>query len=88
MFIIQPIFQYIIDGTLPLDKSEARKLRMRVAKYCLLDDKLYRRSYLGPLHRCLRPTTALKVIAQMHGHYANDTCGKAMARRIMLHGYY
>ena len=38
------IVSYLKDGLLPEDKEEARKLRVRVAKFVLLDEALYRRS--------------------------------------------
>ena len=36
-----PIMSYLKDGFLPEDKEEARKLRVRVVKFVLMDDVLY-----------------------------------------------
>ena len=38
------IVSYLKDGLLPEDKEEARKLRVRVAKFVLMDEALYKRS--------------------------------------------
>lgn len=38
------IVSYLKDGLLPEDKEEARKLRVRVAKFVLMDEVLYKRS--------------------------------------------
>ena len=38
------IMSYLKDGLLPEDKEEARKLRVRVAKFVLMDEVLYKRS--------------------------------------------
>lgn len=63
------IIKYIVDGICPKDKSEARKLRMKEVRYCMLGGQLYERSFSGLLLRCLGPKQALKVIAEMHGGF-------------------
>ena len=37
-----PIIVYLKDGRLPEDKDETRKLRIRAAKYVLIDEVLYK----------------------------------------------
>ena len=38
-----PIINYLKDGRLPEGKDEARKLRIKAAKYVLIDEVLYKR---------------------------------------------
>ena len=38
-----PIITYLKDGRLPEGKDEARKLRIKAAKYVLIDEVLYKR---------------------------------------------
>ncbi|XP_058215770.1 uncharacterized protein LOC131326879 [Rhododendron vialii] len=40
-----PIVDYITNGTLPEDKVKARQLKIRAAKYLMIGDVLYRRSF-------------------------------------------
>ena len=40
-----PIVVYLKDGRLLDDKDEARKLRIRAAKYVLIDKVLYKRGF-------------------------------------------
>ena len=40
-----PIVVYLKDGRLLDDKDEVRKLRIRVAKYVLIDKVLYKRGF-------------------------------------------
>lgn len=62
---------------------------MKTMRYCLLDRELYRIAYLGPLMRCLRPKSALKVMGKMHERlYGSHLSGRSVSRRIILHGYY
>ncbi|KAF7130049.1 hypothetical protein RHSIM_Rhsim10G0110200 [Rhododendron simsii] len=48
-----PIVEYITNGTLPDDKVKARQLKIRAAKYLLMGDMLYRRSFSLLYLRCL-----------------------------------
>nr|GEU58639.1 hypothetical protein [Tanacetum cinerariifolium] len=43
-----PILEYLKEGTLPGDKKEARKLRLKARQYKLIEGILYRRMHAGP----------------------------------------
>ena len=43
-----PIVSYLKDGKLPEGKDEAKKLRIRVARYVLIDEVLYKRGFSQP----------------------------------------
>ena len=71
------------------DKNEARKLRLRAARYALIDGKLYRRSFYGPYLKCLRPDEAESVMGIVHsGVCGNHSGGKSLAHKVMREGYY
>ncbi|GKE01911.1 reverse transcriptase domain-containing protein [Tanacetum coccineum] len=57
-----PIIEYLKDGTLPGDRKEARKLRIKARQYELLEGILYKRSFLKPWLRCIGPLQADYVI--------------------------
>ena len=48
-----PIVSYFKDRKLPEGKDEARKLRVRSARYVLMDEVLYKRGFSQPYLRCL-----------------------------------
>ncbi|KAD7478315.1 hypothetical protein E3N88_01451 [Mikania micrantha] len=60
------IVRFLTDGSLPDDKAEARKTQSQALQYELVEGVLYRRSYLGPLLRCLTPEEANYVIREIH----------------------
>nr|GFA31902.1 reverse transcriptase domain-containing protein [Tanacetum cinerariifolium] len=66
-----PIVDYLNEGTLPGDKTEARKLRLKARQYELMEGTLYRRSFLTPWLRCVRPLQAEYVMRKsMKGRVA------------------
>ncbi|XP_076935798.1 uncharacterized protein LOC143602646 [Bidens hawaiensis] len=48
-----PIKAYLSSGALPAGKDEARKIKQKAMNYQLTNGILYRRSFLGPLLRCV-----------------------------------
>ena len=50
-----PTVSYLKDGRLPEQKGEARKLKVKSARYVLIDEVLYKRGFSQPLLRCLAP---------------------------------
>ncbi|GJV95837.1 reverse transcriptase domain-containing protein [Tanacetum coccineum] len=61
-----PIMEYLKDGTLPDDRKEASKLRIKARQYELMEGTLYRRSFLKPCLRCVGPLQAGYVIREIH----------------------
>ena len=60
------IVVYLKDGRLPDDKNEARKLRIRAAKYVLINKVLYKRGFSQPYLRCLAPDESNYVLREVH----------------------
>lgn len=63
---MDPIIEYLKSGTLPEDKLEAKKLLYHSSKYCLIEDKLYRRLVSSPLLKCLGPTDSAYALKEVH----------------------
>ncbi|XP_071714411.1 uncharacterized protein [Rutidosis leptorrhynchoides] len=84
-----PIIEFLNKGTLPIDSSEARKIKMKAPMYLLDKGILYRKSFLGPHLRCLNPTQAESIIREVHeGMCAFHSGHKTVASKIMWLGYY
>ncbi|GKA21100.1 reverse transcriptase domain-containing protein [Tanacetum coccineum] len=60
------IMEYLKKGTLPGDRNEASKLRIKARRYELLEVVLYRRSFLKPWLRYVGPLQAEYVIREIH----------------------
>nr|GEY51029.1 reverse transcriptase domain-containing protein [Tanacetum cinerariifolium] len=84
-----PIVEYLKEGTLPIDRREARKLRIKTRQYKLIKGILYRRSFLTPWLRCVGPLQAEYVIREIHEGSCIMHAGlrSVVAKAIRL-GYY
>ncbi|KAF3562629.1 hypothetical protein DY000_02015178 [Brassica cretica] len=49
-----PLIRYLEADILPEDHSEARKIKKQAARYCISQEKRYRRSFSGPYLRSSR----------------------------------
>ncbi|CAL8153304.1 unnamed protein product [Prunus armeniaca] len=49
-----PIIDYLVNGNLPTDKSEARKVQQKAARYYMHGSKLICRSYSSPHLTCIK----------------------------------
>jgi hypothetical protein len=72
-----------------MEKSKARDLKLKVVRYCLIDQALYLKDPLGVLLRFLNPQQAQKVMFDFH----SGLCGghhfwKTTAHKILWDGYY
>ena len=86
---MKPIVQYLEHGTLPEDKLQAWKLRVKAAHYSMHNDKLYRRSLSHHWSKCVSPEEGDYVLRQIHegicgAHEAQNT----LVRKALLQGYY
>ena len=69
-----PLLQRLVDGTLPLDQAEARRVARRAKTFVLFDEKMYKRSPSGILMRCIPRREGIKLLQDIHsgayGHHA------------------
>ncbi|CAL9006556.1 unnamed protein product, partial [Prunus brigantina] len=84
-----PIIDYLVNGNLPADKSEARKVQQKAARYYMHSNKLIRRSYSGPHLTCIKYPQTLEVLCQIHdGECGNHSGGRSLAQKALNIGYF
>src|ERR1043165_4174335 len=83
-----PIKAFLSSGILPDDKSEARKIQHKALHYQLIDGTLYRRSYLGPLLRCVDSADTSFLLRDIHEGICGIHAGPRMVvAKLMNAGY-
>ena len=84
-----PIISYLKDGNLPEGKDEARKLRVRSARYALLNDVLYKRGFSQPYLWCLSSDDSNYVLREVHeGACGNHSGARSLIHKVVCAGYY
>ncbi|XP_030930774.1 uncharacterized protein LOC115956584 [Quercus lobata] len=84
-----PIISYLKDGRLPEEKDEARKVRVRSARYVLMNGVLYKRGFSQPYLRCLAPDEANYVLREVHeGACGNHSGARSLVHKVVRAGYY
>ena len=84
-----PIVGYLKEGKLPQGRDEARKLRIKSAKYVLMDEVLYKRGFSQPYLRCLAPDEANYILREVHeGACGNHSGARSLVHKVIRVGYY
>ncbi|XP_063947569.1 uncharacterized protein LOC108203383 [Daucus carota subsp. sativus] len=80
---------YLENGHLPTNADETRKLQVRALKYVLIEGILYRKSFVIPYLRCLRPDEAREALREVHeGVCGQHLGGRALAHKVTRLGFY
>ncbi|XP_012830039.1 PREDICTED: uncharacterized protein LOC105951196 [Erythranthe guttata] len=86
---ITPITNYLKSGELPTDIVQAKKIKIRAARFLMVGEELYKRAFSFPYLKCLNPSAADYVLREVHeGICGNHLSGKNLALKILRQGYY
>ncbi|XP_073286801.1 uncharacterized protein [Primulina huaijiensis] len=79
------LIKYIADGELPEDRAWATKIKRQEPRFVFFNNVLYRRSYQGPLLKCLSENEVEYVLQEIHeGCCGEHLGGTALARKAIL----
>ncbi|XP_073288977.1 uncharacterized protein [Primulina huaijiensis] len=80
----EEIVNYLMRDDLPRDPAAARKLRIRAARFTIIDGEVYKRGYSQLFLKCLIPSKADYVLCEIHeGICGNHLGGKALAAKTL-----
>ncbi|KAI5335174.1 hypothetical protein L3X38_025307 [Prunus dulcis] len=83
------IYLYLMNGTLPEDKAQARKLRYRSGRYTVINDVLYKRGYTTKYLKCLTTEQGDCVLREIHNSVCGDHSGsQSLAYKAFWQGYF
>ena len=83
------IKEYLQTNALHEESKHAHKIRVQTARFTLIGECLYKRSFAGPYLRCLEHLEAQYVLAELHeGICGNHSGGRSLAHRTHSQGYY
>ena len=86
---MDPIVTYIKDGTLPPNPLEARKIRVRLFRFTILNDELYKRGFSQPYLKCLNSEDATYVLSEIHeGICVNHSSPRSLVGKVLRARYF
>jgi hypothetical protein len=84
-----PFLDYLIDGKLPADKVESRKMQRRSKGYTVINGQLYKRSTTGVFPRCVDSKEGRRILEEIHsrdcGHHAGS---RSIVAKAFRHGFF
>nr|GEW70704.1 reverse transcriptase domain-containing protein [Tanacetum cinerariifolium] len=81
--------EYLTEGILPEEKKKARAVRPKVGRYAVINEVLYKKSFLGPWLRCVGPLQANYVLKEIHEGSCSMHAGpRSVVAKVVRSGYY
>nr|XP_025652340.1 uncharacterized protein K02A2.6-like [Arachis hypogaea] len=84
-----PILQYLLNGALPPDPKEEKRIKREAANYTIVAGQLYKRGFSQPLLKCIEPENTEYILREIHegccGHHVE---GKTLAQKVIRAGYF
>ncbi|XP_021827603.1 uncharacterized protein LOC110768210 [Prunus avium] len=86
---MSPIRDFLTNGTLPNDKAEARRLKLRATRYTMLEDCLYKRGFSQPLLKCITSDQGRELLREAHEGICGDhSAAISLTTKILRRGYF
>ena len=86
---MDPIWDYLVYGTLSSDPKEVSKLRARSARFTVHRGTLYKRGFSAPILKCVGKEDANYILREVHeGICGNHIGARTLAGKTLRQGYY
>ncbi|GJS16737.1 reverse transcriptase domain-containing protein [Tanacetum coccineum] len=84
-----PIHEYLTDETLPAKRKKERAIKRKSQRFAIINRILYKKSFLGPWLRCVRPSQANYVLREIHEGSCSMHAGtRSIVAKALRIGYY
>ncbi|GJX83277.1 reverse transcriptase domain-containing protein [Tanacetum coccineum] len=84
-----PIFEYLTEETLPADVKKAIAVRRKSLRFAVINETLYKKSFLRPWLRCVGPLQANYVLREIHEGSCSMRVGtRSVVSKALRIGYY
>ena len=83
------VIQFLREDTLPEERIEVDKVRRKATRFWLSkNQKVYKRSFLGPYLLCVHPEMTESLLEELHEEICGShTSGRSLAHRAITQGY-
>ncbi|KAL5577230.1 hypothetical protein UlMin_018929 [Ulmus minor] len=85
---MKEIIDFLQESILLENKVKVRRLRIKAARYAIVEGVLYRKSFIGPLLRCVSRKEMKEVLSAIHsGVCGNHYRGRSLAHKAITMAY-
>jgi hypothetical protein len=78
----RPIMDFLVDGQVPADETEARRVTRRSKGYTIINKEIYKRSATGVLQRCVESAKGQEMLREIHqGECGHDASSRALVAK-------
>ena len=85
---VDPIWDYLVEGTLPSDPKEASKLKARSTRFTFHWGTLYKRGFSMPILKCVGKEDGSYILREVHEGICGNHIGWTLAGKTLRQGYY
>ena len=86
---MDPIWDYLVDGTLPSDPKKESKIRARSARFTVHWGTLYKRGFSAPIIKCVGKEDVNYILKKVHeGICGNYIENQTLEGKTLTHRYY
>jgi ribonuclease HI len=84
-----PILEWLVEGNLPSDQTEARRIARRAKAFVLIDDELYKCGATDVLMRCILGDKGRELLQEIHaGACGHHTGPRTLVGKAFRQGFY
>ncbi|GJU40271.1 reverse transcriptase domain-containing protein [Tanacetum coccineum] len=84
-----PIHEYLTDESLPAERKKARAIKRKSQCFAIINQILYKKSFLGPWLRCVGPSQGNYVLREIHEGSCSMHAGtRSVVAKALRTGYY
>ena len=84
-----PISEFLDNGFLPMDETEARQVQHRASAYSIINNELVKRSSMGVFQRCVEQDKGIEILLDIHqGECGHHAASRSLVAKAFLHGFY
>jgi len=84
-----PYRRYLVDGILPAEPEEGKKIKRNAARYTLVDGILFRHGFTHPILTCVSGDECTRIMAELHeGICGSHVGGRSLASKVIRAGFF
>nr|XP_020161415.1 uncharacterized protein K02A2.6-like [Aegilops tauschii subsp. strangulata] len=84
-----PISEFLENGVLPMDETEARQVQRRAFAYSIINNELVKRSSTGVFQCCVQQDKGIEILLDIHqGECGHHAASRSLVAKAFRHGFY